>query len=58
MTMQAILDRMNGIPPVHVPVTYSRHEKKTAKSVLDRLLAQVDAKRADITPVVPLHEEE
>ena len=47
---------MNGVTPVHVPVTYSRHEKKTAKSVLDRLLQQ--AARPDITPVVPMHEEE
>tara|TARA_R110002167_G_scaffold366375_1_gene595557 strand:+ start:18876 stop:19046 length:171 start_codon:yes stop_codon:yes gene_type:complete len=56
--MQAILDRLNGIPHVHVPITYSSHEKKTAKNVLERLLARADIKREDITPVVPVHEED
>lgn len=58
MTMQAILDRLNGIPHVHVPITYSSHEKKTAKNVLERLLARADIKREYITPVVPMHEED
>lgn len=57
MTMQAILDRLNGIPHVHVPITYSSHEKKTAKSVLERLLARADTSKIVITPVVPMNKE-
>ena len=39
MTIQSILDKLAGTTPNYVPVAYTAPERKSAKNVLDRLLA-------------------